>query len=555
MMSLEFVSLLLSKETPVQASLTLSKALRDLVGIGTLGSTLVNTTNVNAVREEDNRDVAIGWTLLSVEKTRDAAIQAQMSLMKEVELEATYWDDVLAVSQNGWSVCRLPQQRNVLGVRFGFSEASPEFRNNSFAPMRRGTDGRVELDLGRVGGGCQRIVVTLERDGKVTGRTTASMPFNSETSLEAKVLEARNTIFSQELWHELHRESHTLASYGVKTDGSSLIYKTGAGDTIRLELVTLGSDESPSEATSESHLAEAIHLCLHILLSYCHRQNETSRLRPTLPRLNRSRVYNQTHLIRPMIARITHQQSVSDLISFVGDLTKILRQSGQRDASFVLTTSPYPTTKLLNTTGDKGHASAAQALGSVLQAPTDFQVELTLTTESRISIKARTFLMPQTATLYHAHLLPPLNSTPETPTTNPLRVSCPPFEGGYPDLNGLLYYLRLATTRALADHFLAVVAATPKGIGGGTNGSDSSPWIKNVRGDSIRDMDLEKMDIRFDLGQKDGQPILEMRAVWPVERARHTEVWNWRPNQSGSGDVSGKTMLEVVTEVAKATAT
>ena len=122
MQTLDFVSLFLSKETPIQAGLTLSPALRELVGIGTLGSTPVNASNVTEAKERDNHSVAVGWTFGDIEKTREAAERARAALQKEAELEERYWGDIMDATEHGWSVCRLPQARNVLGVRYGFSE-------------------------------------------------------------------------------------------------------------------------------------------------------------------------------------------------------------------------------------------------------------------------------------------------------------------------------------------------------------------------------------------------------------------------------------------------
>src|SRR5690554_3875001 len=107
--------------------------------------------------------------------------------------------------------------------------------------MRRATDGSVELDLGILGGQSQRLVVTIERDGNVTGMSALLAPASGgeNTPLSAHVLEARNTVFSRELWHELQMESRTLLSYDVKQYDSSIIYTTKQGVKIRLELLSL----------------------------------------------------------------------------------------------------------------------------------------------------------------------------------------------------------------------------------------------------------------------------------------------------------------------------
>ncbi|PHH86145.1 hypothetical protein CDD83_10661 [Cordyceps sp. RAO-2017] len=171
MLTLDSLSLLLSKQNPTTAALTLSHQLREMVGIGTLGVDRVDEPPVNEAKTRSLEETATGWTLMEVNKTRDAAEEASALLEREVEAERRYWEDVMAVKKAGWSVCRVPQQRHTLGVMFGFSEASPEFKNNGLAPMRRSEDGSVELDLGRLGGVSEGLVVTYERGGRVVGRS------------------------------------------------------------------------------------------------------------------------------------------------------------------------------------------------------------------------------------------------------------------------------------------------------------------------------------------------------------------------------------------------
>ena len=122
MLTLDSLSLLLSKQNPTQAGLTLSQQLRDMVGIGTIGADKLDDTNITPAKAKDDENVAMGWTLMEVNKTRDAAEEASQFLRREVEAESIYWDDVVKVHQAGWSICKVPQERHTLGVRFGFSE-------------------------------------------------------------------------------------------------------------------------------------------------------------------------------------------------------------------------------------------------------------------------------------------------------------------------------------------------------------------------------------------------------------------------------------------------
>lgn len=122
MLTLDSISLLLSKQNPTQASHTLSQQLRDMVGIGTIGADKLDDSNVSPAKSKDQQDVAVGWTLMEINKTRDAAEEASAFLRKEVVAEARYWEDAIQVQKAGWSLCKVPQERHTLGVRFGFSE-------------------------------------------------------------------------------------------------------------------------------------------------------------------------------------------------------------------------------------------------------------------------------------------------------------------------------------------------------------------------------------------------------------------------------------------------
>ena len=66
--------------------------------------------------------VMAGWNILAIDETRESAQKVAGLLDKEIDKEARYWADVLSVSERGWSVCRLPRERQTLGVRFGFNE-------------------------------------------------------------------------------------------------------------------------------------------------------------------------------------------------------------------------------------------------------------------------------------------------------------------------------------------------------------------------------------------------------------------------------------------------
>lgn len=130
LLTLDSLSLLLSKQNPTQASLTLSQQLRDMVGIGTLGADKLHDSNVTPAKTKDQEEIAMGWTIMEINRTRDSAEEASSFLEREIEAEGKYWEDVMTVKKAGWSICKVPKERHTLGVRFGFSEGkfwNPQF--------------------------------------------------------------------------------------------------------------------------------------------------------------------------------------------------------------------------------------------------------------------------------------------------------------------------------------------------------------------------------------------------------------------------------------------
>src|SRR3569833_54304 len=548
MMTLDTISLLLSKETPAPAGPPPPPAPRAPAGPGPpRAAPLAPPLNTEARRQE-NKTIATGWKRLDMEMTMDSIVTSVSRRHKEIELETKYWAEVLAVSDNGWSVSRLASDKDTLGVKFGFSEAAPEFRNTSSAPMRRSDKGTVILDTGRVGQP-KRILVTVERDGSVVGRSSLPKPLREDAPLEDRVLEARNTVFSQELWHEINREGRSLLSYGVQLEKSALSVRIDQHTRIIITLQVLADHEASPASGPEDSFAESVHCALQLLLAYAHRQNNQRRSQPSQAG-NQNRATQGYYLLRPVIAHLIHEASLRKAVRFMSDLTGVLQAAGLSTASYTLTEPP--TSLYLPTTSHR--ASASEALCASLLSPREFLFELAIIPDARISVRGKTIPFPA-ATQYLVQLVaPPGGDTtsnppgapPQDKARNPLQWSFPPTDQ-YPDLREVIYYVRQAVA-----HVLAVRAKdqarelTPQAEG------DQIEWIRTVNGKSICDMDDQFRSIRFDIcradavedddglhqpepdlsGGGDG-PALELRvsAAWPVEGDQIGKVakqkWRW----------------------------
>ncbi|TVY33593.1 Mediator of RNA polymerase II transcription subunit [Lachnellula subtilissima] len=264
--ALDFVSLLLSKDTPIQAGLSMTPQLREMVGTGTLGADKIHASRVTDTQKENNRRVAKGWKIQNLNKTVDTILESATRLEKEMETETKYWEQVLAVSENGWAVCRLPNEKHTLGVRFGFLEAAPAFRNQSLAALRRNPDGSISLDQGVTSTEPQCVRVRIQVNGINTGSSTIPRLVPGDGPIESLILQARNTIFSTELWQELSRESRTLGAFNVRYKGDPLTFPLDSERTILLDPVILG-DSAPSPPGPDDSTAEGIAIALNLLLA------------------------------------------------------------------------------------------------------------------------------------------------------------------------------------------------------------------------------------------------------------------------------------------------
>ena len=122
--ALDFVSLLLSKHAPKQAEVTISPFLKKNVPMGTLGVERIQLPQVIDTKRLDDKLVSTGWKLQSLGATVDSLLRSATRLTKEMDEESRYWEQVLAIKEKGWSICRLPREKHTLGVRYGFSEGT-----------------------------------------------------------------------------------------------------------------------------------------------------------------------------------------------------------------------------------------------------------------------------------------------------------------------------------------------------------------------------------------------------------------------------------------------
>lgn len=414
-----------------------------------------------------------------------------------------------------------------------WTKAAAEFKNNGLAPMRRGDDGTTQLDCGRRGGQSEGLIITYEKNGMVVGRSAAKGCGGKNSSIEARVLDARNTIFSQELWHELTRESRSLAAYDVRPEGSRLTCTLDATTKVIIELQPLEScfqlRDDGGEDLQGNKVAETISMALHILLSYAHRCNELMRIRPIPPHVSRTRGQQTYALLRPIIARMKSIANTETCTRLVGGLVQALQKAGI-PSSFTLHT-PQASPIDAASRGPNQVSGAQTLIRNMLQAQ-EFTIDLTILPDVSLTVRGRTFLFPVTATYYHI-LVPP---------TSKLLTICAPHGDGYPDADALGDYLHAATIRVLTEHFLSLlIASRPAG--------STAELVQSVQGTSIRGLDRDSFNMQFEFEASENSALsLLITSTTIIDNRPNTTKWEWTGDNSKQSEP--RTLQDIVQAVA-----
>ncbi|KAI1334722.1 subunit 17 of mediator complex-domain-containing protein [Xylariaceae sp. FL0016] len=538
--ALECVSLLLSKEQPVQAGTTISEGTRQLVPIGTLGASRLKEPNVTPAQVQEETAIATGLRIMGTNKMVDSVMAAAKRLEKEMELEAKYWADILAVSEDGWAICSLPQEPHTLGVRYGFAESAPKFRNNSIAPLRRNADGAVHLGLGPIGGGSQRVRLTIKRGDTIVDQSPLPARIQDNAPLSDRVREARNTIWHQELWFELNREARSLLAYHVFYDGPSIVWKQNEQITHIYTLEDLGEpDSTHMDLSTRSCSCTASWSYMQFLLWQGHRQNYNRRTNFAPLPAKAETVNYPFSIIRAVIARIMHFDETKLLDKFLDDLVTTMRAGGISTAFYTSRVSDVDTS--LHHMIEKRRSPKLELnWTNMMVGGLSTKYILAISARSRIWVCSRVSVAAFIGTFYRITLHDPDQPDPEgQESKNPLKaLYAPAPETVYPNLMKTRYYLRQASVRAVA-HKVA---------------SDVS---KKLARDDVKVEDgWQGTSIISDNGKRavvaisddDGRLTISMEGHWVANGAVASHHWTWTADGEGEGGESMESALLKIME-------
>ena len=121
-MMLDLLSLQLRDAIPKAALPTLSPFIKESFPEGSLGLDKLQPPKEDAEDVKAAGLVSTGWNFDSLTRNADTLLSSAKKLNAEVEKETRYWQELSEVKGKGWNICRIPRRRNLVGVKFGFSE-------------------------------------------------------------------------------------------------------------------------------------------------------------------------------------------------------------------------------------------------------------------------------------------------------------------------------------------------------------------------------------------------------------------------------------------------
>lgn len=209
--------------------------------------------------------------------------------------------------------------------------AAPTFRDRGLASLRRADNGSLVLDRGLLPSRPRAVRVRVKKNNKIVGSSRLSdfVAAGGDT-IEARILQSRDSLFEEELFYELTREARVLASSGVVTHRDSIHFEYDEEEQIMLDIVDLDniSEEDKGHSHERDTIAQATSYALRILLCYAHRRNSQRRMQLPQPLSTQKRPAMYYDLLRPILSYLQHRSHVATLQTILRNVYQILRSAG-----------------------------------------------------------------------------------------------------------------------------------------------------------------------------------------------------------------------------------
>lgn len=204
--------------------------------------------------------------------------------------------------------------------------AHSDFRDRGLAALRRDEDGNIKLDCGSGSAGNRVLRVSLvQQQMQILSSVKSSERICEEAPVENLLLRARNSIYDEELYHELHREAQNLTNQGVRSIDGKVLIPYEHDKQIEIDLLPSIQD---GDLQPENNLCAGIAISLRILLSHAHRQNLRRRVQPPPP-MREGKTPRPTYaILMPVLEHVQHDFQLKSLTHLLHDLRNICLKVG-----------------------------------------------------------------------------------------------------------------------------------------------------------------------------------------------------------------------------------
>jgi mediator of RNA polymerase II transcription subunit 17 len=363
--------------------------------------------------------LAKGSRMEALEWATDSFLQAATELETEVHKETKYWNEIISISQRGWSIQRFGRdsRHSPFAVRYGFPEASDHFKARGLAPLRMNKDGGIILDPA-LALKPKTLRVRISNNGKIVG--TSCLPVQGQTTgvaVEKSIQLARDSLFEEELYHEMSLEVRQLLAYGAELRDSVIalpapgLTHDSVGRKVLIDCIARDNDALGSQDQSETLLAQHVAEALRLLLTHEHRMRLFRRSQLPSPLTQQKRARENPPLLRTLLAVLSHINAVDVLQAYLTRAAGTLESAGFSVA--LQTTRETSWVKLMTMIAEstRKDLSAVDQLLEVFSKPFDGMATLSLPSSEleseKITIATRTFFGMPTFGTEHKITLPP----------------------------------------------------------------------------------------------------------------------------------------------------
>ncbi|KAF2268101.1 hypothetical protein CC78DRAFT_530482 [Lojkania enalia] len=440
--TLDLIALLLSKDPAKMVDKSFSQQFKEQqIPRGSFGLDKGNAPKIVGVEQavaeiqaaEDNkrRMAGRGSTMKALDWSTEKLLEATEQVKTEARKEAAYWEEILSISQKGWSIqrSRKDARHAPYAVRYGFPEASQHFKSRGFAPLRMDKDGSIILDPA-LALQPKTLRVRISENRKIVGTSTLpTQVILSGSPFERSIQLAKDSLFEEELYHEITLESRQLLAAGVELRDSviNVLVPDLSGSSMQQEIlidcIPREENASNTENTPQTWLAHNVAEALRILLAHEHhlRLFRRSQIPPTLTQAKRPP--SHPPLLRTLIATFRHLHAVDSLQRHLDLVVKILDSAGLKASTKTIRESSWNSLAKIIKESRRSDMSPVDQLLGFFTKPLDGLATLTLPSShgahfEQLTITTRTYIGHPTFGSEHKVALPPslissLNLSPD----------------------------------------------------------------------------------------------------------------------------------------------